>query len=123
MPPSAKHSKQTIAQGIHTPFSFEYADQAAREAAIGFTDEDADKLAIQRDDNTVWLLVYHDPITWERVTVTVAGVEAMIEAKLAEIFDLVGAEDGDVLIYDAAEGKWVRDSQHPTTVVMTNPKE
>jgi len=36
---------------------------------------------------------------------------------------LSGLQDGDVPIFDAAEGKFVRSADHPTIEVVTAPKE
>lgn len=48
---------------IHVPHTWEYADQTAREAATGFTTDDIHKIALQLDDNSLWLLTAVDP-TW-----------------------------------------------------------
>jgi len=60
---SVRHSRQTIAQGIHSPVSFVYPDEAARLAATGFIVEDGYKLALQLDDESLWLLLDLSP-TW-----------------------------------------------------------
>jgi hypothetical protein len=63
---SATHSQQVIADGIHTPVSYEYANETAREAATGFSSEDLYKFAIQTDNNTFWCLLDTAP-TWVQV--------------------------------------------------------
>ncbi len=66
---SAKHGKQVITQGIHGPISFEYADDNARNAAVGFDIADKYKLAVQLNDGSVWMLTDPDPgnITWQNI--------------------------------------------------------
>lgn len=62
------------------PYSFVYADQDAREAATGFVAGDVGKLARQTNDNSLWMLTNHSPITWKdtasgsQITVTLEGV-------------------------------------------------
>lgn len=62
---NAKHSEQTVADGIHILQGLEYADQAAREGAIGLTAADVGKVARQTDNDTWWLLTGVTPgVTW-----------------------------------------------------------
>lgn len=51
---------------IHIPYAFSYADATARAAATGFVSADVGKLALQRSDNTLWLLTATTP-TWVAV--------------------------------------------------------
>ena len=53
---SPLHAKQTIADGIHAAVSYVYPNAAARTSASGFTSEDLYKLALQTDDNSIWLV-------------------------------------------------------------------
>jgi len=64
----ALHSALT-GTNIHVPFRFSYADAAAREAEAGAAPTDVGCLALQQDDNTLWILTDDDPLTW----VAVAG--------------------------------------------------
>lgn len=48
----------------HAPWSWEYADAAAREAATGFVAGDVSKMALQLNDVTAWVLTSHSPILW-----------------------------------------------------------
>lgn len=59
--------KDLIPEQIHSPLSFSYADQATREAATGMLPVDVGKFARQLDDNSVWMLVDDDPVTWASV--------------------------------------------------------
>ena len=51
---------------VHAPYSFEYADAAARLAATGFIINHVGKLARQISDNTSWILTNYSPIVWHR---------------------------------------------------------
>lgn len=48
----------------HAPHNWEYANQAAREAASGFAAGDVGKLARQTDNNSFWMLTNHSPAAW-----------------------------------------------------------
>ncbi len=48
---------------IHVPYTWEYADTTAREAATGFASADIGKLARQLDNNSLWMLTAITP-TW-----------------------------------------------------------
>lgn len=49
---------------IHIPYNWEYANAIARLAATGFTAAQVGKLARQLDNNSIWILINHSPITW-----------------------------------------------------------
>lgn len=49
---------------IHVLHNWEYADATARLAATGFSSDDIYKLAVQLDNNTVWMLIDDSPVTW-----------------------------------------------------------
>ena len=53
-------------EDIHVPYAWSYADTAAREGATGFAAGDVGKLALQEDDNSLWMLTAITP-TWESV--------------------------------------------------------
>jgi hypothetical protein len=48
----------------HIPYAFEYSNEAARLGAGGLVGNDIGKLAIQQDDNTLWILINDSPVTW-----------------------------------------------------------
>jgi len=50
--------------GMHKPYNWEYANAAARTGAAGLTAEDVGKIARQLDDNSLWMLINHSPVTW-----------------------------------------------------------
>lgn len=61
------HKNMTITEGIHIPYAFEYADQSAREGATGLLATDVGKFARQLDNNSIWMLTSHSPVTWIQV--------------------------------------------------------
>lgn len=58
--------KDLLAAEVHQPFSYEYANAAARTGATGFVAADVYKWAIQTDDDTVWMLLDTVP-TWKQI--------------------------------------------------------
>jgi len=52
---------------IHIPYTWSYADATEREAASGFVAGDVGKLALQQDNNTLWLLTATTP-AWLQIT-------------------------------------------------------
>lgn len=50
----------------HVLHNWTYADAAARVAASGFVAGDVHKVALQSDNNSLWMLTDDSPITWER---------------------------------------------------------
>ncbi|MEZ6855000.1 hypothetical protein [Halodesulfovibrio aestuarii] len=51
----------------------EYADKDAREAAAGFDVTHLHKVALQKDDNTLWMLVDVNPVEWQGLGSTGGG--------------------------------------------------
>lgn len=66
-----KHSEAAL---VHVPYNWTYADETAREAATGMELEDVGKLSRQLDDNTLWMLIDHDPVTWIAIGGGAGGV-------------------------------------------------
>lgn len=66
------HKNQKTVDGIHIPYSFEYATATARLAAYGFTPQDNGKLARQLDNNSLWMLTDSVNVTWQQITLTAA---------------------------------------------------
>lgn len=58
--------KDLLAAEVHQPFSYEYANAAARTGASGFVAADVYKLAVQTDNDTVWMLTSTAP-TWKQI--------------------------------------------------------
>ena len=52
----------------HVPYNWAYDNTAARIAASGFGSSDVGKFARQLDDDSIWMLVNHSPITWVPIT-------------------------------------------------------
>lgn len=61
-----------IGTNIHVPYRFTYADATAREAEAGAVPSDVGCLALQQDDNSLWILTDDDPLTWVAVAGSVA---------------------------------------------------
>jgi len=68
------HRNLGIIDGIHIPYSWEYADTAAREGASGFLETDEGKFARQTDNNTIWMLVDYSAPTWTPVGGDIVGL-------------------------------------------------
>ncbi len=84
---------------IHIPYRFTYADTAAREAATP-TAADVGCLALQQDDQSLWLLVDDDPLTW----VAVADAGGSQTAQVADVIVVIqSAVSGDPI----ASGQYV----------------
>ncbi|MBC18195.1 MAG: hypothetical protein CL942_14230 [Desulfovibrio sp.] len=70
---------------VHVAHSYEYADATARANATGFVSTDLKKLALQLDDNSLWMLIGVEP-TWKRVgggEASEVGVDAVPFSVLA----------------------------------------
>ncbi len=59
-----QRAREDFAAGFKVPWSFDYADSTARLAATGFVAADVGTFAIQRSDDTMWVLTGYSPITW-----------------------------------------------------------
>jgi hypothetical protein len=59
---------------IHTPFAFVYADATARENATGLTSSDEQKLALQTDKYSLWVLADSSGPTWIEVGTPQGGI-------------------------------------------------
>lgn len=70
-----KHSQQTVSDGIHIIYAFEYADAATRTAAGGFSAGDVGKVARQDDNNTFWILINNSPATWSEIGEGITAAE------------------------------------------------
>lgn len=65
------HKSLTLTD-IHRPYRFEYSDAAARTTATGFMSDDVGTVALQDDDQSLWLLSATTP-TWTQISATGAG--------------------------------------------------
>ena len=64
-----QRAREGFEAGFVLPWIWDYADAAARLAAVGFTAADVGGVAVQRSDNTLWLLADDSPITWSQISV------------------------------------------------------
>lgn len=122
-----RHSKQSTADGIHTPIAYEYANAAARTGATGFTAADIGKFARQLDDNSVWMLLAVTP-TWTAITagsafvptsrqvIAGAGLTGGGDLTVDRTFDVGANADGSITVNpnDIQVGVLATDAQHGT---------
>jgi len=66
--------KNLTGSDIHVPYAFSYANSSARTSALGITSLDVGKFARQTDDNSIWMLTNHSPLTWSQVNAAAGGV-------------------------------------------------
>lgn len=78
----AIHGQQTTSEGIHVPFNWSLADATARAALSGLVATDVGKLALQADDNSLWMLTATTP-TWVFVGGGASGLGTFTSAQLA----------------------------------------
>jgi len=82
-----------IGTNIHVPYRFTYANEAAREAEAGAVPGDVGCLALQQDNNSLWILTDDDPLTW--VSVADAGGAAVDAANITYTPTTATDWDGD----------------------------
>lgn len=81
---------------MHVPYAWEFASQAARETGVGVDASGIGKLARQLDDNSLWMLVGTDPITWKA-----AGGGSSFPSGTRMLFQQTSAPTG-----------WTKDASH-----------
>lgn len=81
---------------MHVPYAWEFATQAARETGVGVDASGIGKLARQLDDNSLWMLVGTDPVTWKA-----AGGGGGFEPGTRMLFQQTTAPTG-----------WTKDASH-----------
>lgn len=72
----ARHSKQTISDGIHSPVSFEFENETARLADTNFDEKDRNKFARDLDTNNLFILIDPTVPTWEQFNAQNGGGES-----------------------------------------------
>lgn len=65
---AAGNHPDIIGPYVHVIHNWSYADATARGAATGFVASDLFKIALQEDDNSLWMLVDETLDTWEQLT-------------------------------------------------------
>lgn len=55
------------AEEVHKPYSFEFTDHQERLNLSNALSEDKGKIALVSSDNSIWLLIDNEPITWKEV--------------------------------------------------------
>lgn len=71
------HHEQTVVDGIHIAHSFEYPNALGREVATGFVTSDLNKLALQMDNRTMWMLVGINPTRWQLISFPVTSQQQL----------------------------------------------
>lgn len=104
---------------IHIPYNWVYADQSAREAAVGFYPTDVGKLSFQESDKTLWMLDIDDPPEWVQVAGG-GGGELTIEAHkvLRQLIHFIA--DGPAEGFASGAYKEVTGTVFPTAIVWYN---
>ena len=90
------HNEMTGADNMHVPYAWTFANQAAREAGVGVDASGVGKLARQLDDDSLWMLVGTDPITWKA-----AGGGSSFPSGTRMLFQQTSAPTG-----------WTKDASH-----------
>jgi hypothetical protein len=57
----------SVATSVHRPYTWEYANAAARTAATGFVPADVGRLSRQLDTNVLYMLTDDSPVTWTQI--------------------------------------------------------
>ena len=104
------HRNFTTASGIHIVHSFEYADEAARSAATGFTANDVGKAAFVQDVQKLYVLTSHSPIVWKDLTGAGGGsgtdsdaVHVNVADEIAQIAEKTVLNDDDWILVEDSE--------------------
>lgn len=93
--------RQITGDSTHIPYFRVYATSITRLADSGFTSDQINKKAIQKSDNTEWILINHSPITWSQITGTSPG-GSLLSIRYPLVFDTTGSFNiGDPLPSDA----------------------
>ena len=78
----------------HILHNWSYANAAARLAAGGFVAADVNKLALQADNNTLWMLTNHVGPVWQQQTYTQAELQAayaLLAGSSGQVFSVAAA--------------------------------
>ena len=96
---------EELAGSIHIIHNYEYANEAARLAATGFTANDVGKVAQQQSDKTYWILSDHSPITWKQLCSS-GGITG-------DVIGPASATDGNIALFDGTTGKLIKNGPAP----------
>ena len=70
--------KNLTGSDLHAINTWVYLDSTARGIATGFSLDDKGKIAWQMDNNTFWVLINHNPITWQALGAVNPLMESII---------------------------------------------
>lgn len=126
---SPLHSKQVVADGIHTSISYEYANAAARTGATGFVAADVGKFARQTDNQSLWMLLDTVP-TWKSFlsgfNYLVKNVAGAVDVTLTtadignDAIELTGAITANInVIVPTVLGQWTFDNKTTGAFTVT----
>ncbi len=87
MSPSARHSRQTISQGIHSIVALTYNDNTERLSANNFSSYDLYKLVLVIDNNTFWIITEVDNLgnaTWQNLITSIDNLNGDLSGTLID---------------------------------------
>ena len=96
---------------VHTPITFTFADQAAREntlnpnTGLAYTDDDLDKFAHQTDDNSLWMLIATVP-TWLEIGGSTLLTDGSGTTANGDAVDLGGTVTTDAIFTPDTDGSY-----------------
>lgn len=100
----ARHGSQTIENGLHSAISFEFADRIERLAAGPFENFDKYKLALQTDDNSLWLLIDESEETWYQIS------DGYGSSSTSGVFGPDTSTDNAIVRWNGTDGYYIQDS-------------
>ena len=117
----SNHSELTD-QSIHTPLRWTWANTAARDAETDFASEDINKIGLQSDDNTFWLLEDLTP-TFIQVGHVPITIEFTVGAEVSNVINVacqINQNDTAVTAAYVLQA-WLSSSLSPPAIVTTAP--
>ncbi|MFA5759163.1 MAG: hypothetical protein WC942_07415 [Clostridia bacterium] len=99
----ARHKAQTISDGLHAAISFEFANAAERLSAGPFENYDIYKLAIQFDNESIYILTQIEPPNWHLVTMTSSSSSS-------GIFGPDNTTNKAIAVWDGTDGYYLKNS-------------
>lgn len=106
----AYHSNETVGS-IHIPYNWSYADATARLAATGFVAADVGKFARQLDNNTLWMLINHSPITWKQLnggSSDTSAIHVDVANEISGITEKTTLANADIVVIEDSAASYVK---------------
>ncbi len=79
-----KFHEQILIGDIHILHNWEYANATARTGATGLVATDVGKAAKQLDNDSLWVLTNHSPVTWIELTNTSTTADEFVKISAAD---------------------------------------